>query len=330
MCGINGRRAFGGVMTFRAIVLFFVALVTYRFAFAPALGQSEPTLRVITTPIEDSAGVYYAQGGGFFAKSGLQVDIQAMNSGEVAASAVAGGAADIGVMNVLSMSIAHQRGIGLRFIAPASEYVENAPTTLLVVAQDSPIRAARDLIGKTVAVAAVGDVKTIATKAWLVAQGVDPAQVRFIEVPGPQTASALQQHVVDAGMLSEPFLSDARLQKLTRAIASPFSAIAPRFILNGWYAKESWIAGHRDEVKRFSDAVAAGQAWAMSNPQASGAVLIQVAKIKPTVLAGMKRATFASRFDPALLQPVVNVAAKFNLIDASFPAPDLYTAAANP
>ena len=322
MCGINHRRAF--------IVLFFVALIMSRLAFAPALGQSEPSIHIITTPIEDSAGVYYAQGGGFFAKSGLQVDIQAMNSGEAAAAAVAGGAADIGVMNVLSMSVAHQRHIGLRFIAPASEYVESAPTTLLVVAADSPIQSARDLIGKTIAVAAVGDVKTIATKAWLVTQGVDPEKVRFIEVPGPQTATALQQHVVDAGMLSEPFLSDARLQKMTRPIASPFSAIAPRFMLNGWYAKETWIAGHRDEVKRFTDAVTAAQAWAMSNPQASGAVLIQVAKIKPTVLAGMKRATFASHFDPALLQPVVNTAAKFNLIDAPFPAPDLYTATVNP
>jgi NitT/TauT family transport system substrate-binding protein len=312
-------------MTVRAIVLVLVALVACQCAFAPALGQSEPAIHVITTPIEDSAGVYYAQGGGFFAKSGLQVDIQAMNSGEAAAAAVAGGAADIGVMNSLSMSIAHQRRIGLRYIAPASEYVDSAPTTLLVVAQDSPVRTARDLIGKTIAVAAVGDVKTIATKAWLVAEGVDPDKVRFIEVPGPQTAAALQQHLVDAGMLSEPFLSDARLQKMTRAIASPFGAIAPRFILNGWYAKESWIAGHRDEVKRFTDAVTAAQAWAMSNPQASGAVLIGVAKITPAVLTGMKRATFAPRFDPALLQPVVNVAARFNLIDAPFPAPDLYT-----
>jgi NitT/TauT family transport system substrate-binding protein len=291
---------------------------------AIVLAQSEPTLHVITTPIEDSAGVYYARAAGFFAKSGLRVEIQAMNSGEATAAAIAGGAADIGVMNVLSMSIAHQRGIGLRFIAPASEYVESAPTTLLVVAHDSSIQVAKDLIGKTIAVAAVGDIKTIATKAWLSEQGVNPQSVRFIEIPGPQTVTALQQHLVDAAMLSDPFLAEAQTQDSIRSIASPFSAIASRFMLNGWYARESWIAEHRDEVKRFAQAVVAGQEWAINNPPASGKVLLQVANVTPSALSRMARATFAQRFDAALLQPVVNVAARFGLLTAPFPATDLY------
>lgn len=291
-----------------------------------ASAQGLTTLHVITTPIEDSAGVYYAQAAGFFAKSGLQVEIQAMNSGEATAAAIAGGAADIGVMNVLSMSIAHQRGIGLRFIAPASEYVESAPTTLMVVARDSSIQSAKDLVGKTIAVAAVGDMKTVATKAWLTDQGVNPQDVHFIEIPGPQTAAALQKHIVDAGMLSDPFLAEALTEESIRSIGSPFSAIAPRFMLNGWYARDSWVAEHRDEVKRFAQAVVAGQLWASSNPQASGKVLLTIAKVTPAVLSRMVRATFAPRFDPALLQPVVNVAARFGLLTATFPAGNLYDA----
>lgn len=79
---------------------------------SPAAAQTSTILHVITTPIELSAGVYYAQSLGLFKKNGLDVQIQALQSGEAAAVAVAGGAAQIGVSNILSLAMAHEKGSG--------------------------------------------------------------------------------------------------------------------------------------------------------------------------------------------------------------------------
>jgi NitT/TauT family transport system substrate-binding protein len=291
-----------------------------------AIAQSDgPPLRVITTPLEVAAGVYYAQEGGFFARNGLRVEITSLANGQAAASAVLGGSADIGVGNLLSMATAYKKGLGLVFIAPAARYNERAPTTELVVENASPIHTAKDLIGGTIAVQALADVMVIATKEWLANGGVDPTKVTFIELPVPEMIDALQRHRVAAAMIGEPALTTGLGQRSIREISSPFSAIGKSFILNGWYAKATWIATHRDEAKRFAAAVIAGQKWANSHPQESGQVFLKNSSFDPAILGKINRATFADRFEPGLVQPVIDAAARYNLIDGSFASSDMYT-----
>lgn len=162
------------------------AVLTLFVQFVPptrAIAQSETRLRVITTPIDNSAGVEYAQALGFFKKYGLSVQIQVMNSGEAAAAAVAGGAADIGVANTLSLAIAHQKGIGLTLLAPAGVYVNSEPTIALVVAGDAPISSAKDLSGKTIAVPAINDLNTISAELWLTRMVAIPRASNSLSFP---------------------------------------------------------------------------------------------------------------------------------------------------
>lgn len=305
------------------------AIVSLGLAFLQSglSAQTESPLRIVTTPIEDAAGVYYAEAGGFFAQQGLHVQITSMNNGEAAGAALQGGSADISIGNLFSVAIAHRKGIDLRYLAPACEYIEKAPTTVLVVARDSKIRDAKDLQGKVIAVQSISDVKSLAAKVWLEQNGVDPATVKFIELRGPEVGNTLQRNIVDAGMLSEPYLSAALSQKTVRVIASPYSAIAKRFLINGWYAQGAWIDQHPAEAKKFAAAVVAGQSWAMKHPLASGKVLLNITKIDPTLLRALTRSTYADRFEPSMMQPVIDLAARFKVIDRSFPAEELYTKA---
>jgi NitT/TauT family transport system substrate-binding protein len=317
------------VRRFAPLLLPLLALLAVGDAtFSPqrALAQSDaPPLRVITTPLEVAAGVYYAQAGGFFAKNGLRVEIASLVNGQAAASAVLGGSADIGVGNLLSMATAYKKGLGLVFIAPAAQYNERAPTTELVVDNASTIRAAKDLVGGTIAVQALADVMVIATKEWLAKNGVDPTKVTFVELAVPEMIDALQRHRVTAAMMGEPALAIGLGQKSIRELASPFSSIGKSFILNGWYVKATWLATHRDEAKRFAAAVIAGQRWANGHPQESGQVFLKNSNFDPAILGKINRATFADRFEPGLVQPVIDAAARYNLIDGSFAATDMYT-----
>lgn len=124
-------------------------------------------------------------------------------------------------------------------------------------------------------------------------------------------------------MIATPQLALA-LAHGVRILGLPYGAVASKFSINGWYAKKDWLANHRDEAKRFALAVGEAQLWANSNHAASGKILAEVSKIDPLVLTKMTRATYADRFEPDLLQPVIDLAARYHVISESFPATDLY------
>ena len=83
---------------FAARLLFVAILITT----APAAAQSPAPASIVvsTNPIDSGAEVYYADDMGFFAKAGLNVQIQPGANGAAIAAAVAGNAVDIGYADV--------------------------------------------------------------------------------------------------------------------------------------------------------------------------------------------------------------------------------------
>jgi NitT/TauT family transport system substrate-binding protein len=292
-------------------------------AFAlPAGAQDVPKLRVLRGAFEFSEGVQYAQALGLFKKYGIDVDVQLINSGEAGAAAILGGTADIGAANVVTLVLSHDKGVGFTFIAPGAEYSGSAPTSAMIVAKNSPLRGPKDLAGKTVGVIALGDVNTIAVRAWLERNGVDAKTVRFLELPNPQMSAAVERGAVDAGIVSSPSLAPAL--QTCRVLGLPYSAIAEHFAINAWYAKKEWVVSHRDTVARFTRAVTEAQLWANKNHADSAKILVADAKLDPDLVATMTRATFAPKLDDGLIQPLIDLMAKYGRIAAPFPAADLY------
>ncbi len=287
--------------------------------------QTPATIRVGATTNDVAQAVYYADALGYFKKAGLDVQIQTMGSGAAELAAVAGGGIDIGESNVLSLAVAHSRGIPVKFIAPAGEYVSATPTTLLVVEKNSPIRSGKDLNGKTIATSALHDLLQIATAEWVDKNGGDSKTVKFIEMPSPEMAPALVRGTVDAATIPEPSLTVAR--ETTRVLGKPYDAVASRFIIDAWFARNEWIEQNRDVAKRFADAVVEASIWGNKNHAASAKILEQHSKIDPSVIAAMTRATYGQRLSTDNLQPVIALAARYDAIPQAFPATDIYDAA---
>src|ERR1700722_4224862 len=106
--------------------------------------QDNAKLRIATIPIEPGAQVYYAQDMGFFAKAGLDVDIQAMTTGPGIAAALVSNAVDVGFGSVDAVAAIHQKNVPLVLIAAASDYVPaSARTTGLVVPVTSALQTAK-------------------------------------------------------------------------------------------------------------------------------------------------------------------------------------------
>jgi NitT/TauT family transport system substrate-binding protein len=279
-------------------------------------------LHVVTTYLESAAGAFYAQSLGLFRKYGLLVELEVMANGSAAAAAVIGGAANVGSSNIFSLVIAHSKGIGLKLVVTSAEYLNDYPTTALVVAKDSAAHSARDLRGETIAVTGLGDLDAVSVEVWLDTNGVDPKAVKFVELRPPEMAAALDHGSVAAAEIGSPALQVALSNG--RILGLPYTSIADRFNQNGWYMRADWMAEHREEARRFSRAVFEAQRWANHNRDASGKLLAQWSKLDPKVIASMTRVSYSERIDPTLIRPLISIAARYKAIPGPFPATDLY------
>lgn len=314
MSGTLFTRARASALLFGAAALGSIAL--------PGRAQSTASLRVAIVPIAGAAEVYYAKDLGFFANAGMDVEIDAMASSPAVAAAVASNSADVGFLSVDALATIHQKDIPLAIIAPAAQYVsaETARTAAIVVTANSPVHAARDLNGKTIAVNALHTLSTLATSAWVDQHGGDSSTVRFVELPFPAMAAALDAGRVDAAALSEPFLSAAG--RNDRVLQYGFDAISKHFLLTSWCTMAQWAMDHPDLVRRFAGCIRDAAVWANKNPEKSGEIFAKYTKANPADIATMVHPIYLERLTPALVQPLIDVSAKYNGF-TSFPAENL-------
>jgi NitT/TauT family transport system substrate-binding protein len=279
------------------------------------------TLRVLGSPGDSSGTVFYAQDRGYFAKAGLDVQVDVMANGGVIVPAVVGGAAQIGGTSVTTLALAHQRGVALMAISPTAVYSDRAPTSELLVPKDSPLRTARDLAGKTIAVNGLNTNSHIATMAWIDKNGGNSKDSKYVEFVYSEMVPALAESHVDAALVIEPTLTLAK--KVGRVFALAYDAIAPRFYLGANIARADWLAANPDVAKRFVDAMAAAADWANGHHRDSLPIVARYLKLEPGTLAGMTRAIYAGHLEASLMQPVIDVSVRYGALAASFPARDV-------
>jgi NitT/TauT family transport system substrate-binding protein len=290
---------------------------------AAARAAAPVALHVGTIAAETDASIWYAHDLGYFRDAGLDVAIDVFTSGSAIAAGLASGALDVGVASMSSLSSAHLRGLPIFLIAPGGLHDGANPTTILAVAAASPIKNARDLNGKTIAVATLRELAQTAIMAWLDKNGGDAKTAAFIEMPPSSMPAALTAGRIDAGFIVEPFFSQAQSRGEVRFLAGAYDGIARRFLITGWQATKTWIDGNLATAKAFAAVMRRAAQWANANPAASVPILARYTKLAPEVIAGMHRTVFALTLDPATIQPVIDVSARYNTLPRAFRAGEL-------
>jgi NitT/TauT family transport system substrate-binding protein len=278
-------------------------------ALPVAVRADDTLLRMATINIDSTAQPYYALEGGFFKSAGLKVEFQQFNNGQAIAAAVAGGALDVAVSNVVAMTQAHAKNVPFVIVAPGAVYLASDPTTVLMVPKNSPIQSARDLAGKTVACNGINGIPEYCTRAWVDKAGADSSSMKFLEMNFAQMMDALGAARVDAACVTEPFITEAKTTG--RAIGLPFDACAPRFLLSVYIATREWANANRDTVKRFQTANAQTAAWANHNLDKTADILMKYTKLPDATVKTMRRAVFAEKWNASDAQPVVDLTAKY-------------------
>lgn len=291
-----------------------------------ARAQALTSLKVGVLPAEVCGQVFYGIDEGFFKKAELDVGLEFFTNGAAIAAGIASGALDFGISDMLSIISAHSRGVPFVYIAPGLVESERAPVFGFIVRGNSDIQTAKDFNNKTIAVNGLKNISHIPTQAWIDRNGGDSKTVKWVEMPFPAMAPAIVQGTIDAGLPNEPVLSQAVAQGL-RSIFMTRNSIAPVYLLSGWVTTSDWMRRNATAAAKVATALRETAAWANKNTAAASPSLAKYTKISPEVIERMHRGTFAERFDPAIMQPVIEASVTYGVIAKSFPASELFSAA---
>jgi ABC-type nitrate/sulfonate/bicarbonate transport system substrate-binding protein len=289
----------------------------------PRVARAAEAIQLIGVPSEDMTDVYYAVKTGMMSRAGLDFTLVPASSGAAATTAVVAGSYQIAKTSFLPFFSAHVRGLPLVVIAPQILNEPDSPRALLQIAPDSTIKSGADLNGKTIGVPSLGDVSTLSIRAWVDKTGGDWHSLKFVEIPNTALGAALAQHLVDAAILQTPQLDLSLESGQTKTLAYANEAIAPRFILGGYIAQTEWANQHADAVRRFTATLAEATAYVNTHRAETVPYVAELTKATPGNIAKMHRTTNPTALDPALIQPLIDAAAKYAIIAHGFPAREI-------
>ena len=286
--------------------------------------QSAVTVRAAITPVYyDAVPILYAQRTGMFAKAGIDLELGRLPTGAAITAAIAGGSLDVGKSTFVPAVSAFAHGIPLTVIAPGAMYDSRSPNGALVVAKDSPIRAAADLVGKVVALNNLVDPVRQGMEAWLEQNGVDRDAVKYVEIPQSAQPAALDAHRLDAITLTSPIMDEQLASGKYRSVYPVMNAIAPRWLFSAFTSTRAWAGTNRETVKRFAGVVVSAAAYTNAHHTEMTSLIADLMGSSEAAVARMTWPTGGTALLASDMQPVIDCSAKYGFIAKRFDAREM-------
>ena len=312
---ISGLR---GIASAMAVAIFLGALGSGHASAQTGL----TVVRVAGVQTDDITPLVYAIKTGMFARAGLDVQSVPTNSGAATAAAVVSGSYEVGKSSLTSLMNAHVHNVPLVVIAAGVVHETKNPFAKLVALPDSPYRTGKDFAGKTIAVSSLNDLSSVSVDTWIDKTGGDTKTVHFVELPVSAMQAAVVEHRVDAAFMLYPALAEATSSGKVRVVSVPYDAIAPFFVLSGWFTTSDYAAKHPDVIRKFVDVMYRAAAFANSHPADTAQMMSDLTKVPMSIYATMSRVGAATATNPRDWQPLIDAAAKYGVIPHAFTAKD--------
>jgi NitT/TauT family transport system substrate-binding protein len=288
------------------------------------VAQTLTTIRYASTPLVDGVPLFYAHQTGMFRSEGIDLVISKLTSTSVISAALVGGAVDIGEVTALPLLNAHIRGLNLQIVFPNTIHYTGRPyNAAIVVSASSNIRTAKDLNGKTMSSAGIGDTAWLASRVFLDANGGDSSTVKFVEVPFSAVVAALENGRIDGGVAVDPFYSQALKSGKARSLGDFQAGFGPRLIQSTYSTTGDYVAKNKDLLIRFARVSRAAHDYINNHRDDLVKYTEQFTGVEPARQAP-EAVNFTVQYTPKDLQPWIDAAAKYKVIEKGFDAADLF------
>ncbi|ROO85211.1 NitT/TauT family transport system substrate-binding protein [Actinocorallia herbida] len=282
--------------------------------------SGETTVKVSVIPIVDVAPIYLGDKQGFFKEQGLKLELVSAQGGAAIVPAVVSGQVEFGFSNFTSLLIAKSKNLPLKVVAPGagSTGAQGKDFGGVLVKADSPVKTAKDLAGKSVAVNTLNNINDTTVRASIKAAGGDASGVKFTELAFPDMLAALDKGDVDAVQVVEPFLATG-LKAGNRLVASNYVDTAPNLTIAGYFTSEQTAEAQPELVTKFTAAMQKSLKYAADNPDAVRQILLTYTKIDAALLPDLTLPNFPAEVNKDSLDTLAALAVQDGLIET---APD--------
>jgi NitT/TauT family transport system substrate-binding protein len=284
-------------------------------------------VKVGVIAIVDVAPIYLGKERGFFSKRNIDLTLQAGSGGAVTIAGVVSDQLQFGFANVTSLLVARDQGLPLKVLANGNSSTGTVGQDFsgVVVKPDSPIKSAKDLVGRTVSVNNLKNIGDTTIRASIRKAGGDPADVRFVELAFPDAAPAVTAGRVEAAWVVEPFLTVARDQGL-RVVCWNMVEAAPALTVATYFTNEKMVNTNPDLVRRFTEAMNESLEYTQSHQAEARQIMRTYTQISDDVRARINLPAWSTSINRASIEQVSQLALQDGLIkkpvdlDALLPA----------
>jgi len=211
-----------------------------------------------------------------FARDGISVEWVQSHGSNKALEFLNAGSIDFGSSAGAAALVAKSNGVPIKSI-----YIYSKPEwTALVTRPDTGIVKIEDLKGRTVAVTRGTDPYIFLLRS-LASVGLSEQDVDIVLLQHPDGANALATEQVDAWAGLDPYMAKLELE----TGAELFFRNADWNTYGVLNVREEFAAEHPDAVNRLLAVYERGRTYAIEHPEELQAILVEAAKIDPTVAA---------------------------------------------
>jgi len=285
------------------------------------------TIKVGVVPSTTLAPLYLGIAKGIFEKAGLKIEPQQAEGGAALLPAVLNNQTQVAYSNVVSLMLAQQQGLpvqvvanGALQVAPGSGPQTGRTNNAVVVAPGSPIRSAKDLNGKTVAVNALKAIEEVLTKHSIDQAGGDSSTVRLIEMPTSQMLPAVEQGRIDAANVIDPYTT-AATDAGARTLLRPFTDMPdPATNTSVYFASAQFMKQEPELMQRFTTAMNEALDYAQAHPEEARDVVPTYTKIKPDLAERMVLPHWTPKLNVESIKTIGDLSVQYGLLSGP---PDL-------
>lgn len=280
-------------------------------------------LTVGAIPIVDTAPIFLGKEKGFFEEEGIDLDIKLTSGGAAAVPGVVSGEFEFAFGNVVSVMVARDKGLDLRFVANGVSTTGDPKSDFsgVVVSGDSDVQSPADLVGKRVGVNNLNNIGDTTIRYIVEQAGGDPEDMKFVEVAFPDAPAALEQGNVDAAWILEPFLS-AAVGDGGRVVSYNYAEFDSDLDIAGYFASAKYIEANPDVVESFTAAMNRSLEYAQKNPDEVRDIVGTYTEIPEETRQKMILPAFRAEFSQEAAQKLGEVGVKYGTLQNE---PDLET-----
>jgi NitT/TauT family transport system substrate-binding protein len=213
---------------------------------SPGAGKLSQITVGATAGVAD-APLYLAASTGLFTKAGLHVSIRTYSSVAAELRALQGGTLNVASADYADFLYAASNNPSLQILADGYDAAPNLMEVLTL--PGSSITTPEQLAGKAIGTSLPQEfpfntsvpysMETMATQSVLLADGVEPTQVRWKAMPPQRLVGALRDHQVNAILVTEPYIFQAESQLGATEVLDALSGSTANLPLSGYFTTKS-------------------------------------------------------------------------------------------